>query len=150
MKFMKNMLLKNEHKDFILNSIIQEVNSESKGLKTIKLSVNGNLEPFEKKIEEEISFLFILRFCIITDLKTLEDEGRTRITISFLKIDDFQYHIAELNEKLRIRQTPKQYLSALNKAIMIAEHFNNLFGEGIHNKTAELNELDEILQKLKD
>jgi len=143
------MILSEEQRNYIIKSIIEANNELRPILKTIKLSVPGNLEPFEKEIEEEVSLNFSLQKFTITKLTTLEDEGRTRITISFLRTIDIIKHIEELNEKLRIRQTPKQYLNALNKAILIAEDFNNRFGEGHLNKTAELNELDDILQKLK-
>ena len=144
------MLIPEEIKNSIRNGI-GELNSANKGLVSIlHFSIKGNLEPFEQDIEDELSSMFILNKTTILSLTTLEDEGRTRMTLKFMETKHIGKHIDMLNEKLRIRQTPKQYLPALNKAIMIAEQFNNLFGEGIHNKTAEINELDEILQKLKD
>lgn len=115
------MILSEEQRNYIIKSIIEANNELRPILKTIKLSVPGNLEPFEKEIEEEVSLNFSLQKFTITKLTTLEDEGRTRITISFLRTIDIIKHIEELNEKLRIRQTPKQYLNALNKAILIAE-----------------------------
>ena len=116
---------------------------------SFKIQMPGNVEMFDKEFKELTSFQvhkhnFILnKFFIIYD-----EDGFTTIMIDVLSAQLVEEYITELEKKIKLRNTPKMYLSALNKGIMLLEHFNNKYGEGIDNRTEEINELDNILKLL--
>ena len=116
---------------------------------SFKIQLPGNVEMFDKEFKEMTSFQvhkhnFILKkFFIIYD-----EDGFTTIMVDVLSAQLVEDYITELEKKIKLRDTPKMYLSALNKAIVLLEHFNNKYGEGIDNRTEEINELDNILKLL--
>lgn len=116
---------------------------------SFKIQLPGNVEMFDKEFEELTSSQVHKRNFILKKFFIIYDEdGFTNIMIEVLSPELIEEYVLELEKKIKLRDTPKMYLSALNKAIVLLEHFNNKYGEGIDNRTTEINELDNILKLL--
>ena len=115
---------------------------------TFKISLSGNVEMFENELKEQsINVACKLGF-IVKHFSVFADDSWTSVKIELVCINYIDKYISELEKKIKLRDTPKMYLNALNKAIMLLENFNNKYGEGIDNRSAEITELEEILKLL--
>lgn len=109
-----------------------------------KETMQDTFEKIAKEICEAMGFIYG-NIHVVYD-----DEGFTRISINCYDSNKIVEYIDELVKRDKLKQNPRQMLNAFNKTITIADHFNNMFGEGIHNKTKELNEINEIYDLMKD
>lgn len=115
---------------------------------SFKLSISGNVEMYEKELKVQTIVEASSLGFVVKKFSAFADEAWTTIRIELIHVDYIEKHLLELEKKIKLRDTPKMYLNALNKAIMLLENFNNKYGEGIDNRTAEINELEEILRLL--
>lgn len=120
----------------------------------VNISVRGNHEMKEDKINEiakdvcnQLDYIFGKSF-IIHDND--DDKGWTKIKITVCSQEKILEYVKLLEKREQIRQHPAQILKAFNDLLMIADHFNNMFGEGIHNKTKEIQQIEDVFQLMKD
>jgi len=120
-----------------------------------KFNCGGNQEmmqdEFEKASKEvcnELGFKYDSIFVIHDDDGTRK--GFTKIRITAYNEETIIEYVNLLINRDKVRGNPRQMLKAFNDCIIIADHFNNMFGEGHHNKTKELNEIQEVFELMKD
>jgi len=123
------------------------------GLIELKISVSGNYEPIQDEIYkfiDEAAFDENLVLSPDNGVNVLyDDDGFTRIFIKVYDTDRLFDYIKELEKRVQVRENPQVLLSTLNKAITMLEDYNNMYGDK-HNKTQEINDLDEILKLHQD
>jgi len=148
-------------KDFkhTLMAILSEA-VEEKVVGPIKLSVSmsGNKEPMEPELQREarecmnkLGFIYDRVDCYHDD-DGYEGRGAgfTKVIIKCYDKSTIIEYINYLHKREKVRTNPKQMISAFNKAIMIADDFNNRFGEGNYNKTKEIQEIDEVFKLMQN
>jgi len=117
----------------------------------LKITMKGNGELIEEDIQKQCINAAIDEGFHLSSLQVIYDEdGFTRIIVKAYDNATIISHIRNLEKRDQVRSNPRQMLNAFNKAIIIADDFNNQFGEGKHNKTVELNEIQEIFELMKD
>lgn len=125
------------------------------GPNTAKISLSGNQEPLTNEIEIKLLKIFE-RDIIISDISVLYDSdgyedssyGFTIVKVTYFCKNTFSEYLNMLLDRIKIIEKPKKILNAFNKAIIIADDFNNRFGEENFNKTKELNEIQKTFELL--
>ncbi len=112
------------------------------GLIEFKFSMPGNQEPVEFEIEREINKIAIKQRFIVNKVSVIYN-GET-----FSKVFVDCYDVETILEHLQILESAKSndvLLGALNRAIIMLDDYNNMFGDKM-DKTQEISDLDEILK----
>ncbi len=135
-----------------LNAILTQAKKDKVvGPVKCKFSTGGNKESmqdtFEKVAKEVIEAMGFIYSSIHV---VYDDEGFTKISITCYDANLIGKFIEYLEKRELVISNPKEMLKAFNRAITIADHFNNMFGEGIHNKTVELNAINEVYDLIKE
>lgn len=124
--------------------------NDDKNIIKLKLTSNGNKEPFYAEIEDVCKRLCNKYGFHLKDVTVLyDDDGFSRIFIEIINIKYLNNYINELEKDLKTCKNPVNYIENFRKAFNIANHFNNMFGQGIHNKDKELNELEKYFETIK-
>ena len=121
-------------------------NDNNREVVRLKVTIPGNKEMFSLEISENVQEAcselgFHLQSCFV-----FSDESWTDVKIEVIDLKHLSSYIDTLNKKLQVRDTPRMYINAMNKAIMMLENFNNMHGND--KTTREINELDDILKLL--
>jgi len=125
------------------DNVIGPVNTKIKTFGN-KEGLQSQMEKVAKEVCEALNYVYSDMFVVY------DDDNFTSIRITAYNKDNIIKYIDDLHKKENVRQNPRQMLNAFNKALTIADHFNNMFGEGIHNKSKELNEINDIYDLMKD
>ncbi len=140
------MVKLNEVKETFVKMLSVIKNDNNRGVVKLKVTIPGNKEMFSIEIEDDIKLAcseigFHLQSCFV-----FNDESWTDVKIEVIDLKYLSSYIDTLNKKLQVRDTPRMYINAMNKAIMMLENFNNMHGND--KTTREINELDNILKLL--
>lgn len=142
-----------EHFKSSLIDLIDKVSKSPEqivGVDCLTIACKGNWEGLEPELRPYVSTLLKSKDYVMTDFSVLHDEGWTRIRVYLISDKNVTVYIDDLERKIKLRDTPKQYLNALNKAIIMLDEYNTRFGNiKSWDKTKEITELDEILKLLK-
>jgi hypothetical protein len=115
------------------------------GLIKFKFSMPGNQEPIEFEIEREINRIAFRQGFIINKVYVMYDGD------CFSKVFIYCYDIETIFEHLQILESAKSndvLLGALNRAIIMLDDYNNMFGDKM-DKTLEISGLDIVLKMQK-
>jgi len=128
---------------------ISNANNE-KDIINIKLNVPGNKEPLFDEIKSICKKICDKNNFHLKEISVLYDDDHfSRIFIEIINSKFLNEYISGLEKDLKILKNPKNYIENFRKAFNLANHFNNMFGSGIHNKDKELNELEKFLETIK-
>ena len=116
--------------------------------------MSGNQEPLQPDFQAQARECMRALNFIYDSVECYHDddgyEGRgagfTKVIVKCYDKATIVDYINYLHKREQVRTNPQQMLNAFNKAITIADNFNNMFGEGKWDKTKELNEIDEVFQ----
>ena len=110
-----------------------------------KFAMGGNLEPIEPEIIQCVKDIGFKEEFIVQKVSVIHDDDNfSRVFIECYDANNIMLSLENLEKRELVQSNPEVLKSALNKAIMMLEDYNNMYGDQI-NKTDEINDLDEIL-----
>jgi|TARA_R110000787_G_scaffold90130_1_gene190593 hypothetical protein len=110
-----------------------------------KFAMGGNLEPIEPEIIKCVKDIGFKEEFIVQKVSVIHDDDNfSRVFIECYDANNIMLSLENLEKRELVQSNPEVLKSALNKAIMMLEDYNNMYGDQI-NKTDEINDLDEIL-----
>ncbi len=150
----------------LVNDLIKEY--EENPLKTpedsmqLIIALPGNWEPQSKLINDIIDLLLSSingslvthPFIIHDNDDDLEGTGWTNLSFSFILNKNITEYLTGVTKKIKnftfVLGKNQSLANALNKAIIICDNYNNMFGDqNGWNKTEQIQELDRILKQAK-
>ena len=110
-----------------------------------KFAMGGNLEPIEPEIIKCVKDIGFKEEFIVQKVSVIHDDDNCSRGVSeWYDANNIMLSLENLEKRELVQSNPEVLKSALNKAIMMLEDYNNMYGDQI-NKTDEINDLDEIL-----
>ncbi len=114
------MVKLNEVKETFVKMLSVIKNDNNRGVVKLKVTIPGNKEMFSIEIEDDIKLAcseigFHLQSCFV-----FNDESWTDVKIEVIDLKYLSSYIDTLNKKLQVRDTPRMYINAMNKAIDLA------------------------------